>query len=387
MSSDSRDLNAFSQEQGPPDLDKIFSDALRRARKKSIKGSNSTSSGDHELPIQLRWVVLLLLFVWGLSGIYIVSPAERGVELRFGRFSQLTTPGPHWIPPIVASRTIVNVQKIYMFNHTAQMLTRDANIVDVALSVQYRVRSPQLFLFNVRHPIGSLQQATASAVRQVVGHTTLDDILTDGRMLAREQMLEQLTKILDRYQTGIEITDLNLQPIKPPEAVTAAFDDAIKAREDEQRYINKALAYQERIVLTAKGRAKRILQEALAYQKKVVMGAQADIATYLALLPQHQRAPKITDFRLFTAALEQVFSNARKIMLEGDSRAQVMVWPTQQAMSNKQMAATTALSQQLSNLSESDANITSPERQSTLYQQRHSYSEPHALPESDEVQR
>ncbi|MBM94017.1 MAG: FtsH protease activity modulator HflK [Legionellales bacterium] len=366
----------FSREQGPPDLDKLFSNALRKARQRN---ASSQPPADGDITISFKWILVLGLILLMLSGIYIVSPAERGVELRFGQFSRITEPGPHWIPPIIASKKIVNVQKIYMFDHTAQMLTRDANIVDVALSVQYRIRSPELFLFNVREPLGSVQQATASAVRQVVGHTTLDDVLTDGRVLAREQMLAQLKSTLEQYQTGIEITDLNLQPIKPPEAVTEAFDDAIKAREDEQRYINKALAYEEKIVLTAKGRSKRILQEADAYRQKVMMAAQADIESYLALLPQHKRAPKITDFRLYTAALENVFSSARKIMVEGDNRAQVMVWPNAQHMpriETQKITGTLAANAAAENLPDQSALKHTTSRLTSPHSTRGTYSAP-----------
>ena len=362
----------FSKQPGPPDLDQMLARALKRMGQRSKQSASAGGEASPDMPISGKMIALFILVIWALSGIYIVRPAERGVELLFGRYHETVAPGPHWVPRIIGSRYVINVQKIHTFSHRAQMLTKDENIVDVALSVQYRINAPHDYLFNVKDPVRSLMQATASAMRQVVGHTTLDVILTSGRAAAREQMLQQVNQILTTYKTGIEITDLNLQPIKPPEAVTSAFDDAIKAREDEQRYINKALAYQEKVVLTAQGHAKRIEQEANAYALQVLMQAKAGIATYLALLPEHKRAPEVTDFRLYTDALQQVFSQTRKVFLEGDSHAQVMLWPSQQnfaALSVPELA--TAVNQ--SNQETESRHATASQTTDSGYH-RHSYS-------------
>ena len=333
------------------------------------KNANINKNNSEEIfNFNFKLIFIIVFFVWFLSGIYLVRPAEQAVELKFGKYSSTKGPGPHWMPTIIASKDIVNIEKIYTFSHKAQMLTRDENIVDVALSIQYRIENPQKFLFNVKSPEYSLIQATASAVRQIVGHTTLDSILTDGRSKAREQMLSLVKNILQSYNTGIEITDLNLQPIKPPEEVTSAFDDAIKAREDEQRYINKALAYKEKVVLISKGKAERYVKAANAEAQKLVLDAQATTASYLALLPEHIRSPKLTDFRIYTDALEEVFAKTRKIILEGDSKAQVMIWPDKNEI--KQMSPLIAPS--INSDDSSDLNTSQGEIE---YKGRQSYSD------------
>jgi membrane protease subunit HflK len=212
------------------------------------------------------------------------------------------------------------------------MLTKDENIVDVELSVQYQVQNPRDFLFNVAVPTESIKEATASALRQVVGHTTLDEILTVGREKARGEVERQLVEILDIYKTGLHVVDVNLQPAKPPEQVTEAFDDAIKAREDQQRFINQAQAYNEKVIPISQGQASRVLEEAKAYKTKVTLDAKADVASFLALLTEHARAPKLTDQRLYYAALEKVFSSTSKILLDNDGSNNILYLPLDKMM-------------------------------------------------------
>lgn len=313
------------REEGPPDLDELLNKLQKKinnffVRKVSRRKIREVPFGTKTPKIlTLRNILLVLLIaimVWVAFGIFIVSPAERAIILRFGKYNKTVGPGPHWVARFIESYNVINVQRVATFPYQAEMLTKDENIVSVAVAVQYRIDNVRDYLFNVVDPIESLQQATASALRQVVGHTTLDEILTTGRELVREQVLQQLTKILDYYHCGLIIADVTLQPAKPPEAVTEAFDDVNKAREDEQRYINEAKAYQQKVVPIAEGQAARILKEADAYQKKVILQAQADTAQYLALLPQYERAPNVTRERLYLSTIEEVLHNSSKILVD-----------------------------------------------------------------------
>lgn len=318
---------------GPPDLDEMFAKMYRNLSKQinQKKGSQRTGGGGDvpalEKLFSLKFFIVLLLVFWVLAGIFIVSPAERAVVLRLGKYQSTVGPGPHWIPRVISSRSVVNVQRIGAFSYNAEMLTQDENIVFVSVSVQYRIDNARDFLFSVVSPVASLQQATASALRQVVGHTTLDEILTTGRTLVRDQVAGQINAILEPYKTGILVTDVNLQPAKPPEEVTEAFDDAIKAREDEQRYINQAEAYAEKVVPIAQGQATRLLKEANAYKEQVILQSEADTARYLALLPEYQRAPGVTKERMYLQAMESVLSKTSKVLVDTKDGHNIMYLP------------------------------------------------------------
>lgn len=266
-----------------------------------------------------RWVIIgiiLIVIIYIISGFYIVEPQEEAVVLQFGKYHKTVMPGPHWIPRFISSAIVINVQGIQNYSYHANMLTKDENIVDVSIAVQYRIRKPEAYLFNVNNPIISLQQATASALRQVIGNTPLDSILTSGRAEISAAVKAQLINLLTRYQTGIEVTQVALQPAKAPEAVKDAFDDAIKAQEDEERYINQAQAYRMQVIPEANGQQDRILANADAYKKQVVLNAQGETARYLALLPQYLQNPVVTRERLYLGALQTVMSHTTKIYID-----------------------------------------------------------------------
>ena len=260
---------------GPPDLDAVFRQFKNKlqaafgSKRGSPSPTSSNSGSPAGLPVFISGLIIVaLLIIWALSGIYIVSPADRGVVLRFGQYVRTVGPGPHWIPRFIESEKIVNVQRVSNFAYTSEMLTKDENIVSVTITVPYRIADAKNYLFNVVDPDASLEQATASALRQVVGHSTLDQLLTTGRQLVRDQVATQLRQIIESYHSGLMVTDVTLQSIKPPDPVTDAFDDVIKAREDQQSYINKADAYAKQVSAVADGQIARIMQEAEAYQKR-----------------------------------------------------------------------------------------------------------------------
>lgn len=310
-------------EAGPPDLDEVFANLKRRLGGVfGGGGGGDTSTPEHQGGgmVGVGLVLVTLLVIWALSGIFIVRAGQEAVVLRFGKYERTVEPGPHWLPRFIESEYAVNTQQIHNFAYPAtgqtDMLTRDENIVSVAVAVQYRISNPRDYLFNVVSPANSLQQATASALRQVVGNMTLDDVLTTGREGVRQQVRDLLVKIVDIYDSGLEITDVNLQPAKAPDAVKDAFDDAIKAREDEQRFINQAQAYARGVEPRAEGQAKRIRAEAHAYKESTIADAEGNTSRFAAILKQYKVSPAVTRERLYLDAMQAVLGHSSKIVVD-----------------------------------------------------------------------
>lgn len=311
----------------PPDLEQ----ALRAMRKKlsQLLGNNNSSqpSGSNENPpfkfsgIGIGAILGVIVGLWILWGIFIVDPAEQAVIVRLGKYAGTVGPGPHWVPRLIDTVYTINEQNISNYMYAAEMLTQDQNLVAVNIAVQYRVGNAKDYLFNVVNPVESLKQATASALRQVIGHTNLDVVLTSGREQIRQQTQDLLTKILARYNTGLLITDVALLPAKAPEEVKDAFDDAIRAQEDEQRFVNQAESYAMQVEPNAKGQSQRLLADAKAYQQQVILRAKADTAQFLALLPKYQNAPNVTRDRMYLDTLENVLANTNKVIVDANSNS------------------------------------------------------------------
>ena len=351
----------------PPDLE----EALRKIKQSFLglfsrgkKGRQPDTQAGDQGPGGAAIVGLVLagfVILWALSGIFIVGAAENAVILRFGRYTQTLGPGMHWIPRFIESAYKVNTQEIAQFPYQSEMLTKDENIVDVALVVQYRVGNPKDFLLKVDNPRQSLQEATASTLRQVIGSQTLDAVLTSQRAHIRQVVEHQLSTLMKNYQTGLVVTDVTLQPAKPPEAVTAAFNDAIKAREDEQRFISKAQAYANRVEPIAQGQAQRLLQEAGAYKSQVVLAAKGDIAGYLALLPTYEHAPTVTRERLYLDTIEKVLQHSTKVLVDVKGSNNILYLPLDKlapTASNSHVVKTTTLPDM--SKPQADLNTTNP---------------------------
>lgn len=321
-----KDKERWKDKNQPPDLD----EALKRFQEKLKKALMGKGSGDSPEKNDdkgggggggmLAGLILLgVIVLWALSGIFIVDPAEQAAILRFGKYVETVGPGPHWIPRFIESKEVVNVDRISDYSYSAQMLTKDENLVSVAVAVQYRIGDLNAYLFNVADPKESLQQATSSALRQVVGTTTLDEIITEGREAWGANVQESLIKILEKYKTGIIIVNVSPQPARAPENVQDAFDDAIKAQEDEKRFKEQAYAYKARVVPIAEGRAKRIMEESQAYAQQVALRAKGETAEFLALLPQFIATPAVTSERMYLSTMQQVLSQTSKIIVDGKS--------------------------------------------------------------------
>lgn len=316
-----KNKDPWSGKNQPPDLDEL----LKRFQKKikSMLGAgvgrgktDNTLSPNGTSGFFAMLATGVVLILWALSGIYIVDPAEQAVVMRFGKYIKTVGPGPHWIPRLIETKQTVNVDRVSDYSYSAQMLTKDENLVSVAVAVQYRIGSLEDYLFNVADPEESLQQATSSALRQVVGATTLDQIITEGREAWGNNVQDVLVKILADYKIGIVIGNVSPQPARAPESVQEAFDDAIKAQEDEKRFKEQARAYEARVVPIAMGNAKRIREEAKAYSEQVVLQAKGETAEFLSLLPEYVKSPFVTSSRMYIDAMQTVLTNSSKILVD-----------------------------------------------------------------------
>jgi modulator of FtsH protease HflK len=309
-----------NNKQAPPDLEEILKKFLQEV-KALFNIKNKAGSGNTGKITQRHFglVAGFIVAIWFLSGFIIVAPAEKAVVLLFGKYYTTLGPGPHWVARFIESPYIINEQKISNYSYESQMLTKDENIVSVALAIQYRIVDARDYLFNVVNPNGSLQQATASALRQVIGRTTLDEVLTRGRERIRQEIKISLENILKRYKTGLLITDVAMQPARAPDEVKEAFDDAIKAQEDEQRFINQSQAYAMQVIPTAKGEAQRIAADARAYKAQVILNAKGDVATFLPLLAAYKKAPLVTGERLYLDTIESVLTATSKVLVTANN--------------------------------------------------------------------
>ncbi|MES9945244.1 MAG: FtsH protease activity modulator HflK [Candidatus Thiodiazotropha sp.] len=320
-------------DQGPPDLDEVVKKLQDKfggifGGGKPSRGGSSIGGGSGPGSKTIGVIVAIGLIVWLASGIYIVEPAERGVVLRFGAYSETTEPGPHWhIPFPIERRILVNVDQISSFRHKAQMLTRDENIVDVEFTIQSRIQDAADFLFQDRDPNKTLRDATETAVREIIGKSDLDFILTQGRGAIAARIMTGAQGLVDTYKTGLIITSVNMQPAKPPEQVKSAFDDAIKAREDKEKLENQAEAYANEVVPKARGEAARRTADANAYRDRVIAEAEGDVSRFLAILKEYRLAPEVTRERLYLDAIESMLGQSSKVMLDTEGGNSLMYLP------------------------------------------------------------
>lgn len=306
--------------EGPPDLDEVVKDLRRKLGGlfgRRGGGEDSGSGGPLLGGVGIGMVLLLTLAIWLASGIYIIEPAERGLVLHFGAFKKLTHPGPNWHIPYPVEQVLkVNVDQISSFRHKAQMLTRDENIVDVELTVQSRIQDAVDYEFQDQNPDKTIQDATETAVREVIGKNKLDFILTEGRSAIAEQIKEGIQTLLNQYKTGLVATSVNMQPAKPPEAVKSAFDDAIKAREDKERQENEAQAYANEVVPKARGAAARRLSDAEAYRDRRIAESEGEANRFGAVLTEYEKAPNVTRQRLYLETVEAVLGKTGKVIMD-----------------------------------------------------------------------
>jgi len=313
---------------GPPDLDEIV-----RKMQEGLggifgnKSSNGTGDGGGAA-LPTAFIIIALIAWLTFDSFYAIDEQERGVVLRFGEHVADLQPGLSLRFPRPIEKVIkVNVGQLRSITHKANMLTQDENIVNVEVAVQWKIRSPAAFLFNLYAPAATLRQVTESAVREVIGKSKLDFVLTEGRSEIAHRTEILMQDIMDLYDSGILIAKVEMQSAKPPEEVKAAFDDAIKAREDEQKSVNQAEAYKNDIIPKARGGAARLREEASGYKAKVITKAEGEASRFEQLLAEYQRAPEVTRQRLYLDAIESVLSSSSKVLMDSDNGNSLMYLP------------------------------------------------------------
>ena len=343
-------------DQGPPDIDQFLSDFMKKLGGifgGGRKGSGSSDSGDGLSTGLIAGIVVILAILWIGAGFYTVDEQERGVVLRLGVAQEaVVLPGLHWNPPLIDDVTKINVTRVYDEQFSNTMLTEDDNIVDITMTVQFQITDARKFFLEVEEPIVSLQQAAESAIRHVVGGSARDEVISTGREILAEDAHARLQSYLDRYGTGITVSQFNIAQSQQPQQVRAAFDDVIKAREDNQSYQNEARRYANQVVPEARGLAIRQVQEANAYQARVVAQAEGEAQRFEQLLVEYQKAPEVMRQRLYIDTMQAVLSNSSKVMIDVEGGNNMIYLPLDQILQQTRRPVTT-----LTDIPDSQATI------------------------------
>ena len=311
--------------QGPPDLDEALrklQDSLNNlfgSGKRSGNGGSDRGNGSGAGVPGWIWglALVVVLGFWAFKAVYMVNEQEQAVILRFGEYHRTVGPGLHLYFPPVESKFQRNVTQVRSYRQKGQMLTEDENIVEVPVAIQYRISNLENFVLKVEDPETSLRHATESAVRHVVGSTPMHQVLTEGREQMAVEVTERLQRYLDAYNTGITVTQVNIENAQAPAEVQDAFDDVIRAKEDDVRARNQAEAYANGVIPEARGRAQRMLEEASGYHDEVIARAEGEAQRFDLLLEQYQAAPGVLRERLYLDAMQDVLSNTSKVLIAG----------------------------------------------------------------------
>jgi membrane protease subunit HflK len=357
-----------NKNQSPPDLDKILTQFFNKLRAffnlKKKPPSNWQPSSLKEYGFGGGIIALVLVVAWFISGLFIVNPAEEAVILRLGQYTDVAGPGLHWMARFIDTKYLVDVQKINSFALQGDFLTKSSeqgdlpnqyvsietkapaggnavmtdssdkskNLVDVEMTVQYRISDPRAFLFNVVDPDSTIQEVAAGALSDVVGKMKLDDVLTTGREMLSSGVLERTKQVLASYNAGLEVTAVTLRKVQAPDQVQVAFNDVNRADQDKATYVQQAQAYASKVVPLAQGVAARILADATAYQQQSILGAQAQVAKYEALLSAYKTAPDLMRERMYLETMQTVFQNTSKILVDANTGNNILYLPIDKVM-------------------------------------------------------
>ncbi len=315
---------------GPPELDELLKniqDKLSGIFGGKGGGSGRNGGGESANGLIIGVIAAVVVGFYIYLGLGVVNEQERAVVLRLGEYKETKGPGLRWNPPLIDEVFTWNVTKVQEWSTTQQMLTQDLNIVDINISSQYVINDARDYVLNVRNPETSLKQAVNSALRHVAGSTVMHDVLTEGREQVALQVRERLQTYLDNYGTGILIETVNIEESNPPAEVQAAFDDVIKAREDEERYKNEAQAYSNGIIPEARGIAQRMIEEATAHKERVIAQAEGEAKRFEYLLEEYEKAPEVTRERLYIDAVQDVMQNSSKVMIDVEGGNNMLYLP------------------------------------------------------------
>ena len=337
---------------GPPDLDEI----LRKLQQKILgllgfrpRGGDRPPTGSPRMNAALGggavFVVFVVIAIWLASGFYIVDEGKRGVVLRLGKYLETTQSGPRWhIPYPVESVQIVNVAGVRPVEvgyrgtpknkqpQEALMLTDDENIVDVQFAVQWNIKNPTDYVFNNKNPDDNVMQAAETAIREVVGKSPMDFVLAQGRSEVAARVKVLMQTILDRYGTGINIVTVALQGASAPEQVLPAFEDVVRAQQDQERFKNEGQAYANDVVPKAQGIAARLTQEANGYKQSVISTAQGDASRFTQILAEYQKAPQVTRERMYLDTMQQVLGSTSKVIIDTKGGNNLLYLPIDKLM-------------------------------------------------------
>ena len=348
-----------NNDQRPPDLDDVINEF--KSKFSGFMGGSGNKDNNDGAVInknhagKFKYIFIIAIIVWLLSGFYIIDPAERGVIKRFGSFVEITKSGPHWhIPYPVETVTVVNVSEVRIAeigfrslknNNGSKfsrkmlsesiMLTSDGNIVDASFEIQYTINDAKYYLFNVKNPEKTLNQVANSAIREVIGKHKIDYIITEGRGSIAQEVKEKSQKLLDFYKVGLRINTVNFKSAQAPDQVQAAYSDVTKAKTDKKRFVNQAQSYANDIIPRARGKSARVLEEANAYRAEVIAKSEGEANRFLQILSEYEKSPVVTKERLYRETLENVFSKTTKI-ITGSNNNSLMYLPIDKLINNKQ---------------------------------------------------
>jgi membrane protease subunit HflK len=332
------------QQETPPDLEEV----MKRLQEKlgGIFGGGAPGQGGANAPMRAAGLIAVIgLAIWALTGLYLVDEGSRGVVTRFGRYVETTLPGLHWhISAPIETVEVVNIQKQRfleigyrsggrqqsvgsVLKEEALMLTEDENIIDIRLAVQYQIKDARAYLFNVLDPDVTLKHVIESAQRAVIGKNTMDFVLTEGRGRVADDIKTEIQQTLDQYRTGIQVSNVSLVDAQPPDEVQSAFEDAIKAREDEQRFKNEAEAYANEVVPKARGAAARLMEESQAYKQRAISRAEGEASRFKQLLAEYEKAPEVTRERMYLDAMQDIFEQTGTLLVDTKGSNNILYLP------------------------------------------------------------
>lgn len=359
-SQDDKNQNGRRPNDGPPDLDQLWRDFNQRLsnlfgnRRKTGGGGNGNDAGGGEgftpdmrgAGIGAAVIAAIVAFLWLVSGFFIVQEGQTGVVMTFGKYSHMTQSGFNWRwPAPIQSHEIVNVSQIrtvevgYRGNvknkqpQESLMLTEDENIIDIQFAVQYTLKNASDWLFNNREQDEMVKQVAETAIREVVGRSKMDFVLYEGREKVAFDTSALMQQIVDRYKAGVQITNVTMQAVQPPEQVQAAFDDAVKAGQDRERQKNEGQAYANDVIPRARGAASRLLEESEAYRSSVIANAEGEAARFKQINAEYQKAPVVTRDRMYLETMQKIFASTTKVMVDAKGSNNLIYLPLDKLIS------------------------------------------------------
>ncbi|MDO8653656.1 MAG: FtsH protease activity modulator HflK [Undibacterium sp.] len=357
--SQNNNQNGKKPNEGPPDLDQLWREFNQRVNRMLGKKGEGGGSGDGGFSPDVAGakkgiaiIVAVLVFIWIVSGFFIVQEGQTGVITTFGKYSHSTMAGFNWRwPSPIQGHEIVNVSQVrtvevgYRSNvknkqpKEALMLTDDENIIDIQFAVQYKLKNAAEWLYNNRDQEEMIRQVAETAIREIVGRSKMDFVLYEGREKVALDVGSLMQQVLERYKAGVQITNVTMQGVQPPEQVQAAFDDAVKAGQDKERQKNEGQAYANDVIPKARGEASRLLQESEAYKARVVASSEGNAARFKQVLVEYQKAPVVTRDRMYLETMQQIFSNTTKLMIDVKNGNNMIYLPLDKLLSQSDVTS------------------------------------------------